>query len=55
MRTSRAVWPLVRLFRYQAVRLGLVDFYVRGLIPTGYSLNKTGGGSAATPSSTNGP
>jgi hypothetical protein len=39
----------------------VVDLYVRGLIPTlprvgvGYSLNNTGGGSAATPSSTNGP
>ena len=37
------------------------DLYVRGLIPTlprvgvGYSLNNTGGGSAATPSSTNCP
>jgi len=34
---------------------GLVDFYARGLIPTGYSFNNTGGGSAATPTSTNGP
>jgi hypothetical protein len=36
----------------------VVDLYVRGLIPrvgVGYSLNNTGGGSAATPSSTNGP
>src|SRR5262245_28910388 len=40
---------------------GLVDLYVCGLIPTlprvgvGCSLNNTGGGSAATPTSTNGP